>query len=99
MQKAKHIPVRGCVTCGERLPKRQLIRIVRTPAGKVLVDPTGKIAGRGAYLCPKEECWSRGLRKARLEHVLRAPLPEQDREALSLFYHEHLKSASIGDVR
>ena len=89
--------MRSCVACGERLPKRELVRIVRTVSGTVEVDPMGRSAGRGAYICPKEGCWSQGLSKGRLEHVLRSPLVEADREAL-VAYSQQFKSARIGDT-
>ena len=99
MDRGKHVPLRSCAACGQRLPKRELIRIVRTIEGRVEVDPTGKKAGRGTYLCPREECWEQGLRKGRLDHVLRYPLPEQDKGALSVYYQKQLKPTSVGDVR
>ena len=97
MQRSKHIPVRSCAACGQRLPKRELRRVVRTLSGTVEVDPTGKKAGRGTYLCPKEECWAQGLKKTRLDYVLRSPLLQQDREALLDYYQEQLKPTIIGD--
>jgi predicted RNA-binding protein YlxR (DUF448 family) len=57
-------------------PKRELIRVVRTPAGEVRVDPTGKVSGRGAYICPTAECAEIAVRERRLEHVLEVPMPE-----------------------
>ena len=99
MIRAKHIPLRRCVACGQRLAKRELLRIVRTPEGGVEVDSTGKKAGRGAYLCAKEECWSQGLRKGRLDHALRSPLREQDRDYLASYYHHQLEPTGTGDVR
>jgi hypothetical protein len=58
MPKAKHIPIRQCIACRERRPKRELLRIVTTEAGPVL-DPTGRKPGRGAYVCPdRPECWT-----------------------------------------
>ncbi len=57
MPTAKHIPMRQCIACRERRPKRELLRIVLTEAGPVL-DPTGRKPGRGAYVCPdKPACW------------------------------------------
>ena len=53
----KHVPQRTCVVCRSERGKRELVRIVRTPAGAVQVDPTGKVAGRGAYLCKARLCW------------------------------------------
>ena len=55
------------------------------------VDPTGKKAGRGTYLCPDEHCWKQGLKKNRLENAIRSPLPEQDKAALLAHYQEQLK--------
>jgi hypothetical protein len=65
------------------LAKRTLIRLVRTPTG-VQVDPTGKAAGRGAYLHNRRECWERGL-KGTLAHALNIDLTDQDREHLMFF--------------
>ncbi len=53
----KHIPLRTCIACRRQRPKRELIRIVRTPTGSLEVDLKGKQAGRGAYLCPDRRCW------------------------------------------
>ena len=50
-QKPRKIPMRTCVGCFEVKPKKELIRIVRTPAGEILLDPGGKMSGRGAYIC------------------------------------------------
>jgi hypothetical protein len=60
-----------------------MIRLVRTPEG-VLVDPTGKVAGRGAYLHDRRECWERGLRGG-LAHALKVELTPADRERLEAF--------------
>jgi predicted RNA-binding protein YlxR (DUF448 family) len=58
MSRAKHIPIRQCIACRERRPKRELLRIVMTEGGPVL-DPTGRKPGRGAYVCPdRPECWA-----------------------------------------
>ena len=69
--------------CREVLPKRQMVRIVRTADG-VRVDPTGKLAGRGAYLHDRRECWIRGLRGA-LANALKAELTAEDRGQLESF--------------
>jgi predicted RNA-binding protein YlxR (DUF448 family) len=78
----RHIPQRTCVACGTVEAKRQLIRLVRISGGGVEVDPGGKRAGRGAYLCPAPECWQVGLKKGRLEYVLRTTLTQDNREQL-----------------
>lgn len=58
MSKAKHIPIRQCIACRERRPKRELLRIVMTEGGPVL-DLTGRKPGRGAYVCPdRPDCWA-----------------------------------------
>jgi len=67
----RHIPQRTCVACREVKPKRQLIRLVYGVDGTVDIDPSGKKAGRGAYLCYSSDCWEKGLKKSKLEHVLR----------------------------
>lgn len=69
--------------CREVLPKRKMIRIVRTVDG-VQMDPTGKLAGRGAYLHDRRECWERGLKGA-LAHALKANLTQEERAALESF--------------
>jgi len=80
VQRVKHVPQRTCVGCREILPKRQMLRIVRTAEG-IRVDLTGKTAGRGAYLHDRRECWERGLRGA-LAHALKAELTADDRSEL-----------------
>lgn len=77
----KHIPQRTCVVCREKDAKRALTRIVRTPDGLV-VDRSGKLAGRGAYLCDKADCWARAVRTDALAKALRTTLTEEDRQRL-----------------
>lgn len=79
-RRIKHVPQRTCVGCREVLPKRTMVRIVHNSLG-VHVDPTGKAAGRGAYMHNRRSCWERGL-KGPLAHALRTELTEQDRETL-----------------
>jgi predicted RNA-binding protein YlxR (DUF448 family) len=83
VKRVKHVPQRTCVGCRTVLAKRSLIRIVRTAEG-VQVDPTGKLAGRGAYLHDHRTCWERGLRGA-LSHALKTELTPADREHLETF--------------
>jgi uncharacterized protein len=83
VQRVKHVPQRTCVGCREVLPKRKMIRIVRTAEG-VQMDPTGKRAGRGAYLHDRRECWERGLKGA-LAHALKATLTLEERATLEGF--------------
>jgi len=79
----RHIPQRTCVGCQEVKAKRELIRLVRISDGSVQVDTSGKKAGRGAYLCRVPECWEKGLKGNRLEHVLRTTIAPDNREQLA----------------
>jgi len=81
----RRLPVRTCVACQEEKTKRELIRIVHTPAGPVEVDATGKKAGRGAYLCPKKSCWQLGLKKGALERALKTSISPDNRAALESY--------------
>ena len=91
MPKTRHIPTRSCVSCGLKLPKRQLLRIFRIPEGPLRVDSAGKAAGRGAYLCGAASCWERGVSKGVLERGLRSALSAADKEYLRSFYQNHLQ--------
>jgi predicted RNA-binding protein YlxR (DUF448 family) len=66
-------------------PKRQLVRIVRTVDGQVVLDPTGKKSGRGAYLCAQRSCWELGLKRGILERALKQAVPPECRPALESF--------------
>jgi uncharacterized protein len=81
----KHVPLRTCVVCRRNSAKRELVRVVRTPQGHVAVDPTGKLAGRGAYVCHRRACWSTALKRNVLEHALKTSLSDEDRGALVAF--------------
>ncbi len=72
----KKIPMRQCVGCREHRPKRELIRVVHTPEGKVMLDFSGKANGRGAYLCRSTECLRRAVRSRALERAFGAQVPE-----------------------
>lgn len=82
-RRVKHVPQRTCVGCRTVMAKRQLVRVVRTADG-VVVDPTGKLAGRGAYLHDRRSCWEAGL-KGGLAHALKVNLTVADREHLESF--------------
>ena len=80
-KKPKHVPLRTCIACRETKPKRELLRVVRTPDGHVMIDATGKKSGRGAYLCARLSCWEAALKKKRLEQEFELTLSEEDRLA------------------
>ena len=73
-QHRKHVPQRTCVACRTVRPKRELVRILRTPEGVVMVDETGKRNGRGAYLCRQRGCWEIALVRRHLEQALKVTL-------------------------
>ena len=77
-RRTKHIPVRTCVVCREKAGKRTLFRIVRTEHG-IQIDPTGKMNGRGAYLCDRVDCWERAMKTDILSQALRTKLSDEDR--------------------
>ncbi len=79
----KHIPQRTCVGCRTVMAKRKLVRIVRTADG-VFIDPTGKRAGRGAYLHDRAACWQAGLQGG-LARALKVELTAADRDRLAAF--------------
>ena len=70
--------------CGQVQGKREMARVVRTPQGRVEVDPTGKRNGRGAYVHQTRSCWDAAM-AGRLAHALKATLSEPDRQALEAF--------------
>ncbi len=87
----KRVPVRMCVACRSAEAKRGLVRIVRTPQGRVEIDPTGKKSGRGAYLHANRECWELALKKDLLSRALKVSVPPEDRETLRQ-YAERLEA-------
>lgn len=84
-KRVKHVPMRTCIACRENKPKRELLRVVRTPDGHVQLDATGKKAGRGAYLCAKLSCWEIALKRKRLESEFEVTISSEDRAELDAF--------------
>ncbi len=82
-ERVKHIPQRTCVGCRSVTSKRSLVRLVKTVNG-VVVDPTGKLAGRGVYLHAVQDCWKNGLRGA-VAKGLKTELTEADLQNIRLF--------------
>ena len=73
----KKIPQRQCMGCRERMDKRGLIRVVRTPEGNVQLDFSGKLNGRGAYICPKADCLKKARKGKALDRSLEVTIPEE----------------------
>ena len=79
----KKIPQRQCMGCRERKAKRDMIRVVRTVDGNVCLDFSGKLNGRGAYICPDPECLKKAQKAKSLERSLEVPIPEEVYQRLS----------------
>lgn len=79
----KKIPMRQCLGCREMKPKRDLIRVVKSPTGDIALDFKGKAPGRGAYVCPNSDCLKRAIRSKALERAFETPIPEEIYSQLS----------------
>lgn len=77
MTKQRKIPMRQCLGCREMFPKRELIRVVRSPEGVLSIDSTGKAPGRGAYLCGKLACFKKARKSRAIERALSVTVPEE----------------------
>ncbi len=81
MQKRK-IPMRQCLGCRTMFPKRELIRVVRSPEGEITLDFKGKAPGRGAYLCPNPECLKKARKSRAIERAFSVSVPDAVYDAL-----------------
>lgn len=75
--KSAKIPLRMCVGCGEMKPKRELVRVVKSTEGEILIDATGKRNGRGAYICNSVKCLQKARQARRLEKAFSSAVPEE----------------------
>ena len=75
--------MRSCVGCGTQKPKKELIRVVRSPEGEISLDPIGKKPGRGAYICPDPGCFLKAKKAKRLERSLECEIGPEVYDALS----------------
>lgn len=89
-QKIKKIPMRQCLGCNEHRPKKEMIRVVRSPEGEISLDFIGKKSGRGAYICPQKTCFQKARKSKRIENMLECKIPED-------IYDEMEKSISERD--
>lgn len=80
----RRVPQRTCIACRSTEAKRGLVRVVRTPDGRVVLDPTGKANGRGAYVHESRACWDEALKKDRLGRALKVNVPAEDTETLKM---------------
>ena len=82
MPKTRKIPMRMCIACREMKPKRELLRVVRSPEGAVTLDSKGKAPGRGAYVCPSAECLKRAVKSKALSRALEVEIPQEIYDSL-----------------
>lgn len=75
-RKQKKIPLRQCLGCNEHKPKKELLRVVRTPEGEIVLDFTGKRSGRGAYICYNAKCLKKARKSRRIESNLEVSIPD-----------------------
>ena len=75
--KQKKIPMRKCNGCGEQKPKKELVRIVKSPDGEVALDLTGKASGRGAYICNNAECLKKARKSHRIDKAFEIAIPAE----------------------
>ena len=80
--KEKKVPMRMCVGCREMKPKKELLRVVRSPEGEVSIDLTGRKPGRGAYVCRSAECLKRAIKQKQLERAFECALGEETHASL-----------------
>ena len=86
----KKVPMRQCVGCREMRPKKELIRVVRSPEGEISLDFRGKAPGRGAYLCPDGACLKRAIKAKALNRAFEVEIPQE-------IYEDLLVSMEEGD--
>jgi uncharacterized protein len=95
MSTTKKTPQRTCVACRTIGGKRGLLRIVRTPDGRVALDTRGRLPGRGAYLCREAACLTAAVKGNQIEHVLKLKLNPEERENLKNSLVEFIKEQAV----
>ena len=93
---ARPVPQRTCAACRQVKDKREMVRLVRTPAGAVEIDSSGKKEGRGAYLCRDRACWEKALKGNHLQHALKGNVNRNDLERLYEEGKDLLKELTSG---
>lgn len=78
----KKIPMRKCMGCNEMKPKKELIRVVKSPEGEISLDLTGKKSGRGAYICREKACFEKARKAKRFEKSLETAIPDSVYDAM-----------------
>jgi len=93
------VPARTCVACRTSRPKRELVRIVRTPDRRIVVDETGRLAGRGAYVCRTAACLTIANTRGALSRALETPVPTALLASIELapdHRHENIEGGARG---
>ncbi len=78
----KKVPLRQCIGCGEMKSKKEMVRILKTESGEILLDATGRRNGRGAYLCPNMECFRKAVKGKGIERSFKMAVPKEVYENL-----------------
>lgn len=78
----KKIPLRQCIGCGEMKNKKEMIRVLKTSEGQIVLDATGRKNGRGAYLCPSVDCFKKAIKGRGLERSFKMAIPKEVYETL-----------------
>ena len=74
--KVKKVPERQCLGCNEHRPKKEMLRVVRTPEGEIVLDFLGKVSGRGAYICRNVSCFRKARKSKRIDRSLDVTVPD-----------------------
>ena len=72
----KKVPLRKCLGCMSSFPKKDLVRVLKTPEGEVIIDLSGKKSGRGAYICKDKACLKKAIKSKRIQSNLEIEIPE-----------------------
>ena len=89
----KKIPLRQCVGCREMKPKKELVRVVRSPQGEISIDTKGKAPGRGAYVCPSQQCLKKAIKSKALERAFSCAITEDVYQGLA----DRMEAEGIGE--
>jgi len=95
--RTKHVPQRTCVVCRTVHDKRELVRLVRTPEGLLVVDKTGKQNGRGAYLCRQRSCWEAALKGRQLARALKMEIGAREQQVLRTAIEQEFGPPAAGE--
>lgn len=90
-KKKKKIPLRLCIGCQEKKPKKELVRIVKTPENEIKLDSSGKMNGRGVYLCKDEACFDEAFKKNKFQKSFQKEIKNHDREEIKKYFFEILQ--------